>query len=116
MSLDLNLPDEKIEQLTESLKSDSNYLEIQSKMRAAVILCAQELMNNESEESSGFNQFKRSLPDEEAITSIAVAMKYLESIELNNCVSVLKEELNSEELEKVESLISDENNKLQNIF
>ena len=43
-------------------------------------------------------------------------MRYLESIELNNCVSVLKEELNSEELEKVESLISDENNKLQNIF
>lgn len=113
---ELRLPGDKAEELAEALREDPSYLAIQSRMRAAVVLCAQEIMADEPDEQSGFRRFGRALPDAEARTAVAAALRYMESVGLSGSASVLREELCPADLESIESLVNAEENTLADVF
>ena len=95
MSLDLNLPAEEKEKLRNAVEQDEEYKSMKEQMRAAVLLCTQELMNNAK--TSAFEQFHRELPEVENIdTAVSLVAQWLEDKGLIHTLSVLKDEVDPE--------------------
>ncbi|KAH0785444.1 hypothetical protein GPJ56_010671 [Histomonas meleagridis] len=104
MSLELGLSQEDLAILSKELEKDPEYQKVRDKMRAAVLLCTQELMNDET--NSAFEKFHRTLPDNPNIPmALAAAASYLESLGLKNVISVLNEEVNSDILQQGEEAL-----------
>ncbi|OHS94449.1 hypothetical protein TRFO_11046 [Tritrichomonas foetus] len=101
MSLSLNLPPEDLKKLGDAIESDQSYQTIKNKMRASVLLCTQELMNNTKD--SAFDQFELKLPENENIElAVAIAADFLKQKKLFHTLSVLHDEVKAEDLEKGE--------------
>ena len=104
MSLELNLSQEDLATLSKELENDPEYQKVRDKMRAAVLLCTQELMNNET--NSAFEKFQRTLPDNPNIPmALAVASNYLKSLGLKHVISVLNDEANPDILQEGEEAL-----------
>lgn len=98
MSLELDISPEDRDKLRTSFESGSTYKQMQEKMRAAVLLCTQELMNGSKK--SRFEQFHRELPPENDIElALAIAAEFLKSKGLNNTLSVLNEEIEGQAMQ-----------------
>ena len=99
MSLELGLTNENLQVLRDAVEKNDTYIELKEKMRAAVLLCTQELMNNTKK--STFEQFHRELPHVDNIEdAIGVAAKWLESKGLVHTLMVLHDEVDPRELEE----------------
>lgn len=99
MSLDLGLPDDKLEFLRGQVEADPQCKELRDKMRAAVLLCTQELINNAKK--SSFEQFHRELPQFDNVEqALGLAVKWLEQRGLVHTLSVLRDEVDPEELKE----------------
>lgn len=99
MSLDLDLPAEAKETLRNAVENDEEYKSMKEQMRAAVLLCTQELMNNAKK--SAFEQFHRELPDIDNVeTAVALAAQWLEEKGLLHTLSVLRDEVDPEVVEE----------------
>lgn len=99
MSLDLDISPEDRDKLRANFESSSTYKQMQEKMRAAVLLCTQELMNGSKK--SRFEQFHRELPPENDIElALAIAADYLKTKGLTNTLSVLTDEIEEQALQE----------------
>jgi hypothetical protein len=98
-ALDLGLTGEQRAQLRNEIDGSAEYKETKEKMRAAVLLCTQELINGLK--TSHFEQFHRGLPQEipNAAAAIAAAVSFLQSKGLVHTLSVLYDELDPETIE-----------------
>ena len=95
MSMELGLDEKDKQILLTKLKQSKEYEDTQNMMRAGVILCAQEMIN-ETEESQ-LEQFNKDIPDETDI-KIALAMvnDYLIKRNLVKTSQVLTDEIPKE--------------------
>lgn len=99
MSLELGLASEDLQKLRDAVEEDPQFVELKEKMRAAVLLCTQELMNNAKK--SAFEQFHRELPQIDNIEeAIGMAAKWLASKNLTHTLAVLRDEVDPGELEE----------------
>ena len=99
MSLELGLQSEQLQKLRDEVEKDKEFIELKEKMRAAVLLCTQELMNNAKK--SAFEQFHRELPQVDNIEeAIGMAAKWLQSKNLVHTLTVLRDEVDPGELEE----------------
>jgi hypothetical protein len=91
--LDLGLTIEQRVQLRDQIDVDEEYKTTKERMRAAILLCAQELVNGVT--TSHFEQFHRGLPQDipNAAVAIAAAVSFLGSKGLVHTLSVLYDEL-----------------------
>jgi hypothetical protein len=97
MSLELGLSSEHLEVLRSAIENNSEYKTTQEKMRAAVLLCAQELIN--STQPSAFEQFHCDLPDIPNVKlALAAVIEFLRLKGLDHTVSVLLDETKVEEV------------------
>ena len=105
MTLNLNLPKEDLQKLSDAIEADSEYQTIKNKMRAAVLICTQDLMNNSK--ASPLQKFNLALPENQNIrAAIAVAADYLRHKQFIHTLSVLQEEVKQEDLESGENEIN----------
>ena len=101
MSLALDLSPDHLKKLSNLIEQDKSYKSIQNKMRASVLLCTQELMNNTKD--SGFDKFSLNLPDSPHIKlAVAIAADYLKQKNLLHTLSVLKDEVRNDDLKEGE--------------
>lgn len=91
MSMDLGLNEKDLQTLSEALKESDKYKDIQNQMRAGVLLCAQELVNETP--SSQLEQFNKQPPnDDDILMALACVNNYLKSRGLTKTSQVLMEE------------------------
>ena len=91
-SLDLGLDQKDKQTLIQELKNTQEYEHIQNKMRAGVILCAQELMNETPH--SQLEQFNKDLPEgDDMELAIVLVNDFLQKKKLNCTSQTLMDEL-----------------------
>ena len=99
MSLELGLSHENLEVLRQEVEDDHDCQDLRDKMRAAVLLCTQELIN--SAKKSSFEQFHRELPQVANIEpALGLAVKWLKQRGLLHTLSVLHDEVDPDELKE----------------
>ena len=92
MAMDLGLDKKDKQTLMNELRETKEYEDIQNKMRAGVILCAQELMNETPH--SQLEQFNKDVPNKEDIElALAIVNDYLIKRNLNCTSQTLTDEL-----------------------
>jgi uncharacterized membrane-anchored protein len=93
--LNLGLDPSQLESLRDAIEKGQDYKSTQERMRAAVLLCAQGLMN-----ATQFPQeFQRILPNiKNAAIAVAAAADFLRSKGLLHTLSVLQDEIDPEVL------------------
>ncbi|KAK8889350.1 hypothetical protein M9Y10_034096 [Tritrichomonas musculus] len=102
MSLNLNLPKEDLQKLSDAIEKDGAYETIKNKMRAAVLICTQDLMNNSK--ASALQKFNLTLPENQNIrAALAAAADFLKQKQFIHTLSVLQEEVKQEDLEAGEN-------------
>lgn len=102
MTLNLNLPKEDLQKLSDAIEADGEYQTIKNKMRAAVLICTQDLMNNSK--ASPLQKFNLTLPENPNIrVALAIAADFLKHKQFIHTLSVLQEEVKQEDLESGET-------------
>ena len=106
MAMDLGLDVKDKHTLMDELKSTEQYEKIQNKMRAGVILCAQELMNET--QLSQLEKFNTDIPDDKDVElAIALINDYLKKKNLTLTSQTLTDELVQSVFENGEKLAND---------
>ena len=92
MAMNLGLEAKDKQTLMNELKNSEEYEKIQNKMRAGVILCAQELMNET--QHSQLEKFNTDIPEDKDVEmAIALINDYFKSRKLNLTAQTLTDEL-----------------------
>lgn len=92
MNLSLELPPNDLKKLSDAITTDANFQTIQNKMRAAVLVCTQDLMNGA--QSTALDKFNLTLPDDNNIDiALAAALDFLKQKGFIHTASVLQEEV-----------------------
>jgi hypothetical protein len=96
-SLELGLDQGQLEALRDAIEKDDAYQSTRERMRAAVLLCIQELINGA--QPSAFQAFHRVIPDaKNGALAIAAAADFLRAKGLLHTLSVLTDEIDLEAL------------------
>lgn len=94
MKVNFGLNDNDKKVLLKQLESSEQYQKIQNKMRAAVLLCAQELMNETQE--SAFDQYKFSTDDEKEKMALALCYSFIKSRNLKITTSIFEDRVSKD--------------------